>query len=229
MENGCCRRHPRSCSVSQPRNELASCTQQPRDVPDGQQSQPPSSWASASREAPCRFLWIAAVSIVSDCAVNDMRGYIRHYTAALMSVKKFASSSLRPILLLLNASLSHAPLVDEINEQLAWLEEVHGTRTVPINRLSRFQHSLISNGIPGCVRGAYTRLEIPSIVRKHGLFAERGICQQYVLYTDCDVMLTRPLDYMAFVASQPRCAPVAFGAEFRRSEGPFNTGGITAA
>ena len=86
------------------------------------------------------------------------------------------------------------------NESVAavrqWAKEQGGI-VITVDQLS-FQEDVVrwhpGVGVEHLV-GPYLRMEIPALVENHSLFSLPHVCQQYVLYTDCDIIFSNQLSH----------------------------------
>lgn len=140
----------------------------------------------------CKTLWITGISYGYEGKhelSNKSDGYFLEYSAALNSALQHASGVLQPVLFLMTPHDFDAPI-----PFVAWTQNI-GVIVIRVHDLS-FQ-DVVYQHFPqyredGRI-GYFLRLDLPQLMDKHRLFELPNACQQYILYTDADVMFNNPL------------------------------------
>lgn len=153
---------------------------------------------SASSSPPCKTLWFSGFHEGSGSRCRNKRGggYRMDYATALASAKLNGFDTLQPVLLLGRRGLNSTQSVSKLR---SWARSM-GAIVIEIQHVSfeddieqwysgrNGSDNLLNN--PGLLQGPFLRLDIPNIVSKHGLFDLPGICPQYALWTDADIIFS---------------------------------------
>lgn len=173
---------------------------------------------------PCKTLWFSGIH------ENDSCEYKKFYAAALNSAMHNARDILQPVILLGRKGNMYENSTD--NSKFGDWAKDRGAVVVNIPFLSfqelvdqKYKHDLN-------IQGAFLRLEIPRIVKEHNLMNSMpDICQQYVLYTDVDVLFPNKLTHDDILllkdtlsTSSGGGAYVMYGREFSKDPHIMNTG-----
>lgn len=143
----------------------------------------------------CKTLWFAGFheGPTSQCIDDGLRGYRSDYARALASAGHHAQNVLQPVLLVSRYGLGANKSVAAVRQ---WAKEQGGI-VITVDQLS-FQEDVVrwhpGVGVEHLV-GPYLRMEIPALVEKHSLFSLPNVCQQYILYTDCDIVFSNQLSH----------------------------------
>eukprot|EP00435_Cladocopium_sp_Y103_P073525 s32_g44.t1 len=174
-----------------------------------------------------QVMWLSGVSLASTCMSRE--AYLEQYEIALLSWKETNNSAFDPHLLV------HLP---------------NGTESLPKSiqmRLDRFKqmgvhvvfHSLsfmdalkknLHNMRPtddldaDCVAASFLRLELPKTISQRKLLRPH-YNQDYVLWTDCDIMWWRKVSMSEFLSNVPTHKfSLAFSGQSLKEQSPVNTG-----
>ena len=143
-------------------------------------------------------------------------GYRAEYAAFLRSQVMNAPDTLQPVLVLAWHGID-ANSTERSTSQLTTWAEQQGAIVINIDAFS-FQAELDQRNVTGGILGAFIRLDIPSLVEEHHLFARPNICKPEVLYTDSDGFFMNRIsaEYMQYVKQAVHNSAeivVAYGAE----------------
>jgi hypothetical protein len=128
----------------------------------------------------------------SSCTTDEDDQYVKFYAAALDSALKNAKDVLQPVLILGRYGLSNENSTD-LSKIGRWAES-KSVKVIVWPRLSFQDH--VTHKKPQAAMGPYMRLDIPQIIEEHHLWSStNGICQDYVLYTDSDVVFANPITH----------------------------------
>jgi lipopolysaccharide biosynthesis glycosyltransferase len=180
----------------------------------------------------CKTLWFAGFHQGDSACPENGTGYATNYAAALSSALENAKDVLQPVLMLGRYGLAKHQNLSTIGQwaqdrgahvvvvpELSFQDQVHVTTTA---KSKEKQHS--------ADMGPFLRLDIPLIIEQHRLFDQPGICQQYILYTDADVIFPNPVTRLdvALLKRDLRASKgeviVSYGRESGMEAHSFNTG-----
>lgn len=189
-----------------------------------------------NEDSNCKTLWFAGFHEGDNACPNSNNpeaiGYAANYAVALSSALENAADALQPVLMLGRYGLSNQE-ASELSPIGQWAKG-RGAHVIVVPKLS-FQDQINvtapnPRNQPSAAMGPFMRLDIPLIAEQHRLFDQPGICKQYVLYTDADVIfpnnVTRKEIEMLkqdLKASNDE-AIVSYGRESGMHAQSFNTG-----
>lgn len=147
------------------------------------------------------MLWFAGFHEENTCNEKGT-GYKNMYSAALNSAILNAGESLQPVLMLGRLGLDDASNTTASTHRRATTSKIgqwaegRGAWVITVPRLS-FQDIVDKHYAQkgfGHRQGPWLRLEIPRLIKEHGLMnISETICKSHVLYTDADVLFPNKL------------------------------------
>ena len=176
-----------------------------------------------------QVMWLSAMSLGSLC--TEAETYIDQYELAVLSWRETNNSAFDPHLMIHLPHNMTLMTLSEFNQRRIKRIEQLGVRVVFhtlsfIDDLKSNLHQLRPDGDldADCVAGSFLRLEVPKIIAEKHLLQPRHN-QDYVLWTDCDIMWWRRVSMEEFMANIPsQKFSLAFSGQAMKDQRPENTG-----
>ena len=184
-------------------------------------------------EKGCKMLWFSAMhESEEECRIDGngkSHSYFVDYSVALNSALANARDTLQPVLMLGRYGMTYENSTEP--KKLGRWAEAKGVKVVYSPRLS-FQDDvdkgLMKKGVTGFNhrQGPFLRLDIPKMIKEHGLLDLPNVCKRHVLYTDVDVMFANDITMrdIELLSESVGEGIASYGREYSKSAHIFNTG-----
>jgi hypothetical protein len=182
----------------------------------------------------CKMLWFASMheseeECNSSITSSQRHRYIVDYSVALKSALRNARDTLQPVLILGRYGTSYENSTEP--KKLGKWAEAKGVKVVYSPRLS-FQEDVdqafLRRGTTDFAhrQGPFLRLDIPKMIKEHGLLDLPNVCKSHVLYTDVDVIFANDItmrDIQLLLKSVGQ-GIASYGREYSKNAEIVNTG-----
>ncbi|GFH61665.1 hypothetical protein CTEN210_18141 [Chaetoceros tenuissimus] len=190
---------------------------------------------AAAEQGSCKMLWFAAMhESKEECSESSIANSKRHsyfvdYSVALNSALRNARDTLQPVLVLGRYGMPYENSTEP--KKLGRWAEAKGVKVVYSPRLS-FQkdvdQGLMKKGIIEYSKrqGTFLRLDIPKMIKEHGLLDLPNVCKDHVLYTDVDVIFANDITMrdIELLSKSVGQSIASYGREYSKSAQIFNAG-----